>query len=69
MQFDSFDGVETFFKEFAKKEGFGICIRTSKKTPKSDNVKSVFMHVVVKGNAKQKIHLIVERAKMMKKGP
>ena len=40
MQFDSFDDVETFYKEFAKKEGFGIYIRTSKKAPRSDNVTS-----------------------------
>ena len=40
MQFDSFDDVETFYKEFAKKEGFGIRIRTSKKAPRSDNVTS-----------------------------
>ncbi|KAK4594423.1 hypothetical protein RGQ29_018201 [Quercus rubra] len=37
MQFDSLDGVETFYKEFSKKEGFGIRIRTSKKAPRSDN--------------------------------
>ena len=40
MQFDSLDGVETFYKEFAKKEGFGIRIHTSKKAPRSDNVTS-----------------------------
>ena len=41
MQFDSLDDVETFYKEFAKKEGFGIRIRTSsKKAPRSDNVTS-----------------------------
>ena len=67
MKFDSLDGVETFYKEFAKKEGFGIRIRTGKKAPKSDNVTSVFMYVVVKGNAKEKMHLIVEREEMMKK--
>ena len=36
MQFDSLDDVETFYKEFAKKEGSGICIRTSKNAPRSD---------------------------------
>ena len=40
MQFDSLDDVETFYKEFAKKEGFGIRIRMSKKAPRSDNVTS-----------------------------
>ena len=40
MQFDSLDDVETFYKEFAKKEGFVIRIRTSKKAPRSDNVTS-----------------------------
>ena len=44
----------------AKKKGFGIRIRMSKKAPKSDNLTSVFMYVVVKGNAKQKIYSIVE---------
>ena len=38
MQFDSLDSVETFYKEFAKKEDFGIRIHTSKRAPKSDNV-------------------------------
>ena len=28
LQFDYLDDVETFYKEFAKKEGFGFCIRT-----------------------------------------
>ena len=32
----------------------------SKKAPKSDNLTSVFMYVVVKGKAKQKIYSIVE---------
>ena len=67
MQFDSLDGVETFYKEFSKKEGFGIRICTSKKAPRIDNVTSRIMYVVVKGNAKQKIHLIVERVEMKKK--
>ena len=40
MQFDSLDGVETFYKEFAKKEDFGTRIHTSKRAPKSDNVTS-----------------------------
>ena len=40
MQFDSLDGVEIFYKEFAKKEDFGIRIHTSKRAPKSDNVTS-----------------------------
>ena len=38
MQFDSLDGAKTFYKEFSRKEGFGIRIHTSKKAPKSDNV-------------------------------
>ena len=38
LQFDYLDDVETFYKEFAKKEGFGFRIRTSKKAPRSDNV-------------------------------
>ena len=38
MQFDSLDNVETFYKEFAKQEGFGFRIRTSKKASRSDNV-------------------------------
>nr|POE45425.1 hypothetical protein CFP56_20097 [Quercus suber] len=40
MQFDSLDDVETFYKEFAKKEGFGIRILTSKKASRSDDVTS-----------------------------
>ncbi|KAL0015394.1 hypothetical protein SO802_002463 [Lithocarpus litseifolius] len=40
MQFDSLDGVETFYKEFATKEGFGIRVRTSKRPPRSDNITS-----------------------------
>ena len=36
MQFNSIDDIE----KFAKKEGFGIRIRTSKKAPRSDNVTS-----------------------------
>nr|XP_023926935.1 receptor-like protein EIX2 [Quercus suber] len=37
MQFDSLDDVETFYKEFAKKEGFGIRIRTMKGNAKKKN--------------------------------
>ncbi|KAL4598151.1 hypothetical protein ACB092_11G039500 [Castanea dentata] len=49
MQFDSLDDVETFYKEFAKKEGFGIRIRTSKKAARSDNVTNRVYKWVVKG--------------------
>ena len=54
MQFDSLDGVETFYKEFAKKEGFGIHIRTSKKAPKSDNVTSRIYACCYEGKCKTK---------------
>ena len=40
MQFYSLDGVETFYKEFAKKEGFRIHVCTSKRPPRSDNITS-----------------------------
>ena len=38
MQFDSIDDIE----KFAKKEGFEIRIRTSKKAPRSDNVTTLW---------------------------
>ncbi|KAL0013407.1 hypothetical protein SO802_000476 [Lithocarpus litseifolius] len=54
MQFDSLDDVETFYKEFAKKEGFGICIRTSKKASRSDNVTSRIYVCCSEGQRKSK---------------
>ena len=54
MQFDSLDGVETFYKEFAKKEGFGIRIHTIKKAPKSDNVTSRIYVCYCEGQCKTK---------------
>ena len=54
MQFDSLDGVETFYKEFSKKEGFGIHIRTSKKAPRSDNVTSRIYVCCSEGQRKTK---------------
>ncbi|KAL4607292.1 hypothetical protein ACB092_09G162900 [Castanea dentata] len=54
MQFDSLDDVETFYKEFAIKEGFGIRIRTSKKAPRSDNVTSCIYVCCSEGQRKTK---------------
>ncbi|KAM3744770.1 hypothetical protein ACB098_06G076600 [Castanea mollissima] len=54
MQFDSLDDVETFYKEFAKKEGFGIRIRTSKKAARSDNVTSRIYVCCSEGRRKTK---------------
>ena len=54
MQFDSLDGVETFYKEFAKKEGFGIRIHTIKKAPRSDNVTSHIYVCYCEGQCKTK---------------
>ena len=54
MQFDSLDSVETFYKEFSKKEGFGIHIRTSKKAPRSDNVTSRIYVCCSEGQRKTK---------------
>ena len=54
MQFDSLDDVETFYKEFAKKEGFGIRIRTSKKAPRSDDVTSRIYVCCSEGQRKTK---------------
>ncbi|KAL4625426.1 hypothetical protein ACB092_05G024900 [Castanea dentata] len=56
MQFDSLDDVETFYKEFAKKEAFGIRIRihTSKKAPRSDNVTSCIYVCCSQGQRKTK---------------
>ncbi|KAM4110768.1 hypothetical protein ACJW30_05G017000 [Castanea mollissima] len=54
MQFDSLDDVETFYKEFAKKEAFGIRIRTSKKAPRSDNVTSCIYACCSQGQHKTK---------------
>ena len=62
MQFDSLDGAKTFYKEFSKKEGFGIRIRSSKKAPRSDNVTSRIYVCCSEGQRKTKIHLIVKRA-------
>ena len=47
-------GVETFYKEFAKKEGFGIRIRMSKKAPRSDNVTSCIYVCCCGGQCKKK---------------
>ena len=47
-------GVETFYKEFAKKEGFGIRIRMSKKAPRSDNVTSCIYVCCCEGQCKTK---------------
>ncbi|GMY32246.1 protein FAR1-RELATED SEQUENCE 5-like [Fagus crenata] len=38
MHFDSLEGVEAFYREFAKNQGFGICVRSSKTTSRSDAV-------------------------------
>ena len=54
MQFDSLDDVKTFCKEFAKKEGFGIRIRTSKKAPRSDDVTSHIYVCCSEGQRKTK---------------
>ncbi|XP_065618429.1 protein FAR1-RELATED SEQUENCE 5-like [Quercus suber] len=54
MQFDSLDGVETFYKEFAKKEGFAIRVRTSKRPPKSDNITSRIYVCCSEGQHKRK---------------
>ena len=54
MQFDSLDDVETFYKEFAKKEGSGICIRTSKNAPRSDDVTSHIYVCCSEGQCKAK---------------
>ena len=54
MQFDSLNGVEIFYKEFAKKEDFGIRIHTSKRAPKSDNVTSRIYECCSEGQRKTK---------------
>ena len=54
MQFGSLDGVETFYKEFAKKEGFGIYVHTSKRAPKSDYVTSCIYVYYSEGQHKRK---------------
>ena len=54
MQFDSLDGVETFYKEFAKKEGFGIRVCTSKRPPRSDIITSCIYVCCNEGQCKRK---------------
>ena len=54
MQFDSLDGAKTFYKEFSKKEGFGIRTRSSKKAPRSDNVTSRIYVCCSEGQRKTK---------------
>ena len=54
MQFDSLDGVKTFYKRFAKKEGFEIRVRTSKRPPRSDNIISRIYVCCSEGQHKRK---------------
>ncbi|XP_075669820.1 protein FAR1-RELATED SEQUENCE 5-like [Castanea sativa] len=54
MQFDSLDDIETFYKEFCKKESFGIHVHTSKKALRSDNVTSRIYECCSEGQRKTK---------------
>lgn len=56
MQFDSLSGVEVhFIKNLQReKEGFGICVCSSKTSSRSEDVTN-HIYVSGKGNAKQKL--------------
>ena len=55
MHFDSLKGVEAFYREFAKNQGFGIRVHSSKTTPRSDVVTNRIYVCCSEGQRKTKI--------------